>query len=89
MKTLDLLGISVSSLTANPIRTFLTMLGVVIGVACVVSMVAIGAGAQARVADQIRAFGANVLLELAQACREVPRAREVDEESASPRRGAG
>jgi putative ABC transport system permease protein len=62
MKTLDLLGISVSSLTANPIRTFLTMLGVVIGVACVVSMVAIGAGAQARVADQIRAFGANVLL---------------------------
>ena len=62
MKGVDLLGVAFSALLGNPVRTFLTMLGVVIGVGCMVSMVAIGAGAQARVADQIRAFGAHVLL---------------------------
>jgi putative ABC transport system permease protein len=53
---------ALAALMANPLRTLLTMLGVMIGVGCVVSMVAIGAGAQSRVAEQIRAFGAHVLL---------------------------
>ena len=53
---------ALAALMGNPVRTLLTMLGVVIGVGCMVSMVAIGAGAQARVAEQIRAFGAHVLL---------------------------
>lgn len=62
MKFSDAIRIALSGLVGNPVRTMLTMLGVVIGVACMVSMIAIGAGAQARVAQQIRAFGANVLL---------------------------
>lgn len=62
MRFSDAVGMALSALTGNPVRTALTMLGVVIGVGCMVSMVAIGAGAQARVAEQIRAFGAHVLL---------------------------
>ena len=62
MKLADAIRMALAALMANPVRTALTMLGVVIGVGCMVSMVAIGAGAQARVAEQIRAFGAHVLL---------------------------
>jgi len=62
MRFLDALAMSAAALMANPVRTLLTILGIMIGVGCVVSMAGIGAGAQARVADQIRAFGANVLL---------------------------
>ena len=62
MKFADAIRMALAALMGNPVRTLLTMLGVVIGVGCMVSMVAIGAGAQARVAEQIRAFGAHVLL---------------------------
>ena len=62
MKIADAIRMALAALMGNPMRTLLTMLGVVIGVGCMVSMVAIGAGAQARVAEQIRAFGAHVLL---------------------------
>ena len=62
MKLSDAIRMALAAITGNPVRSLLTMLGVVIGVGCMVSMVAIGAGAQARVAEQIRAFGAHVLL---------------------------
>jgi putative ABC transport system permease protein len=62
MRIGDGLSMSARALTANPARTLLTILGITIGIACVVSMAAIGAGARARVAAQIRAFGANVVL---------------------------
>ena len=62
MKFSDAIRMASAALLGNPVRTLLTMLGMVVGVACIVSMVAIGAGAQARVAEQIRAFGAHVLL---------------------------
>ena len=62
MKLFDAIRMALAALMGNPMRTLLTMLGVVIGVGCMVSMVAIGAGAQARVAEQIRAFGAHVVL---------------------------
>ena len=62
MKLGDALVMATDALTANPVRSLLTMLGIVIGVGCVVCMAAIGAGARARVIDQIRAFGANVLI---------------------------
>ncbi len=62
MRTADALGMATEALAATPLRTLLAMLGIVIGVGCVVCMVGIGAGAQARVASQIRSFGANVLL---------------------------
>ncbi|MHB2211184.1 ABC transporter permease [Methylobacterium sp. CM6257] len=54
--------VALRSLRLNPMRSFLTMLGIVIGVASVVTVLAIGSGAQGRVADQIRAVGANVLM---------------------------
>ncbi|MGH1571773.1 ABC transporter permease [Methylobacterium sp. P31] len=54
--------VALRSLRLNPMRSVLTMLGIVIGVASVVTVLAIGSGAQGRVADQIRAIGANVLM---------------------------
>ena len=54
--------VALRSLRLNPMRSFLTMLGIVIGVASVVTVLAIGSGAQEQVADQIRAIGANVLM---------------------------
>ena len=50
------------ALGANKARTSLTMLGVVIGVAAVVTMMAVGAGAQARVEEQIRSLGSNLII---------------------------
>lgn len=55
---------AVSALQTNKLRTGLTALGVIIGVAAVVTMMAIGAGAQARVAEQIRSLGANLIIVL-------------------------
>ncbi|MGE5522361.1 MAG: ABC transporter permease [Rhodospirillaceae bacterium] len=45
----------------NKLRSTLTMLGIVIGVAAVITMLAIGSGAQARLEEQIRSIGANLL----------------------------
>jgi putative ABC transport system permease protein len=52
------------ALAANKARTALTMLGVIIGVAAVVTMMAVGAGAQARVEEQIRSLGSNLIIVL-------------------------
>lgn len=52
------------SLLANRMRSVLTMLGMVIGVAAVIAMVAIGAGANERIAAQISSIGTNLLLVL-------------------------
>jgi putative ABC transport system permease protein len=52
------------ALAANKVRTGLTVLGVVIGVAAVVTMMAVGAGAQARVSAQIRSLGSNLIIVL-------------------------
>jgi putative ABC transport system permease protein len=53
-----------SALAANKVRTGLTMLGVIIGVAAVVTMMAVGAGARARVEEQIRSLGSNLIIVL-------------------------
>jgi len=45
----------------HKLRSFLTVLGIVIGVAAVVTMVTLGKGATAAVADQISSLGANIL----------------------------
>src|SRR3954471_23043058 len=63
-------GIALRSLRANKMRSFLTMLGIIIGVASVIAMVAIGAGAQTKVAEQIRSLGANVLMVIPGTARE-------------------
>ena len=49
------------SLSANKLRTGLTMLGIIIGVAAVISMLAIGQGASASITSQIESMGTNLL----------------------------
>jgi putative ABC transport system permease protein len=56
--------VSFRSLRANKMRSILTMLGMIIGVSAVIIMVAIGAGANERIADQIASVGSNLLLVL-------------------------
>jgi putative ABC transport system permease protein len=53
--------IAVRALRVNKLRSTLTMLGIIIGVGAVIAMVAIGSGAQARVAEQLQALGANMI----------------------------
>jgi putative ABC transport system permease protein len=50
------------SLRANKMRSALTMLGMIIGVAAVIAMVAIGAGANERISSQIASIGSNLIL---------------------------
>jgi putative ABC transport system permease protein len=62
MSPLETLRIAFRAIRANLLRSTLTMLGIIIGVAAVITMVAIGTGAQRQVAEQIRSLGANLLL---------------------------
>jgi putative ABC transport system permease protein len=55
------LRIALAALTANKLRSFLTALGVIIGVAAVVALLAIGQGAQEEIVESITANGANLL----------------------------
>ncbi len=57
----SLLALGVQALSRNRLRSALTVLGIVIGVAAVIATLAIGQGARAAVQAQIRALGANVL----------------------------
>ena len=49
------------SLTANRLRSLLTMLGVIIGIAAVIAMVTIGRGAQIQTVNQLKSLGSNLL----------------------------
>ena len=60
-KFLMVLRAALNALMLHKLRSFLTMLGVVIGVGAVIALVAVGAGAQAQVVSQFRALGANLL----------------------------
>ncbi len=66
------LQISLVSLGAHKLRTFLTMLGVIIGVAAVVSMLSIGEGAKAEVLEQISILGINNIIVNAKIPEETP-----------------
>jgi len=57
----ETLRVALQSIRANLFRAILTMLGIVIGVAAVITMLAAGAGAQKNIEDQIDALGANLL----------------------------
>ncbi|MBI4421085.1 MAG: ABC transporter permease [Gemmatimonadetes bacterium] len=57
----EILAVALGAIRANKLRSFLTMLGIVIGVAAVITMVALGSGAQKAVQDQIQALGTNLL----------------------------
>ncbi len=56
------LRVAVQSLVAHKMRSFLTMLGVIIGVAAVIALVAVGQGAQAQVLSQFQSLGSNLLV---------------------------
>jgi putative ABC transport system permease protein len=56
--------LALGALAVNHVRTALAMLGVVIGVAAVITMMSVGAGAQARVEEQIRSLGSNLIIVL-------------------------
>lgn len=62
MSLLGIIRIALKSLTRNKTRTFLTMLGIIIGVAAVIAMLAIGQGAQKIVEDQVNSMGTNVIM---------------------------
>jgi putative ABC transport system permease protein len=57
----ETLRVAMQSIRANLFRAILTMLGIVIGVAAVITMLAAGSGAQKDIEDQIDALGANLL----------------------------
>lgn len=56
--------IALRALRVNRLRSALTMLGIIIGVAAVIAMVAVGSGATAYIQEQIRSIGSNVILVL-------------------------
>lgn len=58
----QILKTSLKSLASNKARTFLTMLGIIIGVASVIIIIAVGAGAQSLVLGQIEGIGTNLVL---------------------------
>ncbi len=62
MKTFDIIEETYTALSANKVRTGLTMLGIIIGIASVIAMVAIGTGAQNSIQASIQSIGANLLL---------------------------
>ena len=62
MNLLSTLRIALNALRVNTLRSLLTMLGIIIGVAAVITMIAVGGGAQARVEEQMRSLGSNVMV---------------------------
>jgi putative ABC transport system permease protein len=57
----ETVAVAFQSIRANKLRSALTMLGIVIGVAAVIAMVALGTGAQRAIEERIAALGANLL----------------------------
>jgi putative ABC transport system permease protein len=57
----ETVAVAFQSIRANKLRAGLTMLGIIIGVGAVITMVALGSGAQKAVQDRIAALGANIL----------------------------
>jgi putative ABC transport system permease protein len=57
----EILKVAFESIRVNKLRSFLTMLGIIIGIAAVITMVALGEGAQRAVQERIAGLGTNVL----------------------------
>src|ERR671915_1400328 len=55
------LRIALKALNRNKMRTILTMLGMIIGVGAVITMVALGRGAQATIEEQVKSAGTNLI----------------------------
>ncbi|MDR9855091.1 ABC transporter permease [Paenibacillus sp. VCA1] len=61
MNMMELLKLSFRSLQSNMLRSFLTMLGIMIGVATVIAMISIGQGTNNQVTSQIQSLGSNLI----------------------------
>ncbi len=61
MNTRDMLSETVTAVSANRIRSGLTILGIVIGIASVIAMISIGQGAQSSITSSIQSIGSNLL----------------------------
>src|SRR5215203_36442 len=57
----EIIRVALGALRANKLRSLLTMLGIVIGVAAVIAVVALGTGAQSAVKDRISSLGTTLL----------------------------
>ncbi len=62
MSFLMVLRVAFKALLRNKMRTALTMLGMIIGVAAVITMVALGTGAQSSIETQIQSAGTNMIM---------------------------
>ena len=56
-----ILKVALKSIWANKLRSILAMLGIIIGTGAVISMLALGAGAQSQVLDRVNRMGTNLL----------------------------
>lgn len=73
MRIKENLRIARRSLMANKMRSFLTMLGIIIGVGAIITMISIGRGAKEDISERIRSLGTNVLVVSPGAQRRGPR----------------
>ena len=62
MDFLQTLKIALRALRTNKMRSFLTMLGIIIGIAAVIAMMAVGSGASYVISQQIASIGSNIIL---------------------------
>ena len=62
MNLLATLRVALNALRVNLLRSILTMLGIIIGVAAVITMLAVGSGAEARIKEQIKSLGSNLMI---------------------------
>jgi putative ABC transport system permease protein len=62
MNLFNLLKIAIAAIKRNKIRSFLTMLGIIIGVASVITMLAIGEGSNTSIKEQISSMGTNLIM---------------------------
>lgn len=61
METQELIRISLRAILSNKLRSFLTTLGIIIGVFAIILLVSIGAGLQSYITNQIEGFGSNLI----------------------------
>ena len=61
MNILSLIKVSISAVTSNKMRSFLSMLGIIIGVAAVIAMMSIGQGSKESIRKELSSMGTNML----------------------------
>ena len=62
MRYVEALKIAIRSILSNKMRSFLTMLGIIIGVTAVIALVSIGQGSTRSVTSQIQSMGSNLIM---------------------------